>query len=226
MRPLPAGCLPLVLLAALLLPLLFANAMLTALAELGLGPAASLWAAFGIFFGGLVNIPVKRIARDVQVESPMLALFGLDRLTAPRARRRYTIIAVNLGGCVVPCLLAAYQLLRLTNEGAFAAAVVAAVVNTLVCYAVARPVQGIGIAMPALVPALAAALCALVLAPEAPAAVAFFAGVLGPLVGADLMHLREIRRMSTGLASIGGAGTFDGIVISGLAATLLAAAAG
>jgi uncharacterized membrane protein len=51
---------------------------------------------------------------------------------------------------------------------------------------------------------------------------AFAAGVLGPLIGADLLHLREVNKISTGVASIGGAGTFDGIVISGLIATLLA----
>jgi hypothetical protein len=32
-----------------------------------------------------------------------------------------------------------------------------------------------------------------------------------PLIGADLMHLREIEQSAVGLASIGGAGTFDGI---------------
>ena len=53
------------------------------------------------------------------------------------------------------------------------------------------------------------------------APVAFVAGVLGPLVGADLLHLKDIGRISTGLLSIGGAGTFDGIVLSGLLAAIL-----
>ena len=52
--------------------------------------------------------------------------------------------------------------------------------------------------------------------------IAFIAGVLGPLIGADLMHLRDIKRIATGIASIGGAGTFDGIVLSGLMAAFLA----
>ena len=54
------------------------------------------------------------------------------------------------------------------------------------------------------------------------ASVAFTAGVLGPLIGADLMHLRDISRMSVGVLSIGGAGTFDGIVLSGVLAALAA----
>ena len=40
-------------------------------------------------------------------------------------------------------------------------------------------------------------------------------GVLGPLIGANLLHIRDIAALETGIASIGGAGTFDGIVLSG-----------
>jgi uncharacterized membrane protein len=46
--------------------------------------------------------------------------------------------------------------------------------------------------------------------------------VLGPLIGADLLHLRDIEKIATGIASIGGAGTFDGIVLSGIVAAYLA----
>jgi uncharacterized membrane protein len=47
-------------------------------------------------------------------------------------------------------------------------------------------------------------------------------GALGPLIGADLLHLRDLERIGAGAVSIGGAGTFDGIVLSALIATLLA----
>lgn len=225
MRPLPAGCLSLLIFAALLLlPLFFANAMLAALAELGLSPAASFYAALGIFLGGLVNIPVRRVERERVVQPSVLSLFGLDRIVGRMAPREYTMIAVNLGGCVVPCALAAYELVRIAGRGGLLAAVIAVAINIAICYQVARPVANVGIAMPPLVPALAAALSGIVLAPADAAPVAFCAGVLGPLVGADLLHLRDIRRMETSVASIGGAGTFDGIVLSGLVATLLAAA--
>ncbi len=180
-------------------------------------------AAVGIFLGGLVNIPVKRIERRRPAARPVQLLFGLDRLLRLPARREHIVIAVNLGGCVIPCGLAAYQLVRLADQGALIAALIAVALNSAICYAVARPIENVGIAMPALVPGLAAALSALVIAPDQAAPVAFCAGVLGPLVGADLLHLREIQRTGTGIASIGGAGTFDGIVISGLVATLLAA---
>jgi uncharacterized membrane protein len=50
----------------------------------------------------------------------------------------------------------------------------------------------------------------------------FVAGVLGPLIDADLLHLKDIMKASAGVLSIGGAGTFDGIVLSGLLAALFA----
>jgi uncharacterized membrane protein len=57
---------------------------------------------------------------------------------------------------------------------------------------------------------------------ELRAPVAFVAGVAGPLIGADLMHLKDITKVSAGMLSIGGAGTFDGIVLSGVLAAVLA----
>jgi uncharacterized membrane protein len=76
--------------------------------------------------------------------------------------------------------------------------------------------------MPALMSPLVAAALALLLAPGAAPLLAFVIGVMGPLIGADLLHLREVEAAQTGIASIGGAGTFDGIVLSGIIAAHLA----
>ncbi len=210
---------------ALLFPFILANIVLAALAKLGLSPAVSFLAAMAIFIGGIVNIPIKRIPRDELIEFAPFPLFGFERM-APRLvrRRTYTLIAVNVGGCLVPCVIAAYELTRIAAEGGVALLAVlgATGINTAVCYWLARPLPGVGIAMPALVPAVVAAACALVFLRELAPLVAFVAGVLGPLLGADLLHLRDVQRINTGVASIGGAGTFDGIVLSGLVATLLA----
>jgi uncharacterized membrane protein len=178
-----------------------------------------------IIFGGMVNIPVRRIEHAQLVSQHPLTLLGLDGML-PRLRRqsRFTIIAVNLGGCVIPTALALYELVYIAAEGprALLALAVAAAVNIGLCYRVARPVAGVGILLPGLVPALGAAALALLLAPGDAAPVAFVAGVAGPLVGADLLHLKEIEASAAGVASIGGAGTFDGIVLSGIVAAYLA----
>jgi uncharacterized membrane protein len=95
-------------------------------------------------------------------------------------------------------------------------------VVTTASYFFSRPVQGIGIAMPVLLAPLVTVVTALILAPENSAPLAFSSGVLGVLLGADILHLREIRRMGVRIASIGGAGTFDGVFLTGIIAVLLA----
>jgi uncharacterized membrane protein len=95
-------------------------------------------------------------------------------------------------------------------------------INIAVCYRLAQPVSGIGVTLPGLVPAAVAAVSAFWLVPEQAPQAAFVAGVWGPLIGADLLHLRDIKTLDTGVASIGGAGTFDGIVLSGIVAAYLA----
>lgn len=223
----PPGCLSVAVLVALLLllPALFADLMLLALVKLGLGLEMSLLVLLGMFFGGMIDIPVRRIARVDVMEIRPFELFGFDRMTPRWVRRRaYTIIAVNVGGCLVPGTVAIYELARMAHLGPWpvAAVICAIAINSAVCYWMARPVPGRGIVMSPLVSAGVAALCGLVLLREFAPVVAFTAGVVGPLIGADLLHLRDIQRVSVGVASIGGAGTFDGIVLSALLATLLA----
>ena len=48
------------------------------------------------------------------------------------------------------------------------------------------------------------------------------AGVLGTLIGADLINLRKIPKLGAPVASIGGAGTFDGVFLSGVIAVIIA----
>ena len=89
-------------------------------------------------------------------------------------------------------------------------------------FAVARPVPGIGIVTPSLIPPLCAALTALWLGGHAVAAVAYVAGTFGTLVGADLLNMPRVRSLQAPVVSVGGAGTFDGVFLTGLAAVLLA----
>ncbi len=223
----PFGCLALLFLSVFLflIPFLLANAVLAALVKLGLSPGVSLLAAVGIFVGGVVNLPVKRIPRDQTVRVVPTGLFGLERTFPQWVRLQgYTVLAVNVGGCIVPAVIALYELTRLASQGlpALVAGAAAVGINTFVCFRAARPVENVGIALPVFLSPLVAAVCALVLLPGFAPPVAFTAGVLGPLIGADLLHLRDVKKTRAGVASIGGAGTFDGIVLSGLLATLLA----
>ena len=52
--------------------------------------------------------------------------------------------------------------------------------------------------------------------------IAYVSGVLGTLIGADLTNLDRIANLGAPVASIGGAGIFDGVFLTGIVAVLLA----
>jgi len=92
---------------------------------------------------------------------------------------------------------------------------------SMISYGISRPITGFGIGMPILIAPLAAAFIAITLNVEQRAPLAYIAGTLGVLIGADIFRIKDIRKLGTPIASIGGAGTFDGIFITGLIAVLL-----
>ena len=220
------GCLALFAIAAMIiLPFFYAEVMVSAMAKLAMPPNLAFLAVFGVILGSMVNIPIRKVAREEEFRVDQFHMFGINRLFPGRVRSaRFTIIAVNLGGCVIPLSIALFEITRIARSGLvlLATFVLVAAIDVLVCYWFARPVEGVGIVMPTLLSPLVAAAGAMLLAPEFAPPVAFAAGVMGPLVGADLLHLKDIQALNTGIASIGGAGTFDGIVLSAVLATFLA----
>jgi uncharacterized membrane protein len=130
-----------------------------------------------------------------------------------------TLIAVNVGGAVIPVLVSLYLLARhaVWIRGILATAVVALVIHWF-----ANPIRGVGIAVPVFLPALITAVLAVVLARERAAPLAYVAGSLGTLIGADLTNLDKVADLGAPVASIGGAGTFDGIFVTAILAVLLA----
>lgn len=213
------------LIVAVLAPLIFTSIALSGLSNLHIPPDIAWKLLIGIVLGGLINIPIKRTVRDVPVWTHALTLFGIAEAFPRWATYRHeSIIAVNVGGCLIPVGIAIYELSYLIPLGSqmIWAVTIATAINTVVCYAFATPIPKVGIVMPGFIAPLTAVLAAVVLAPEQAAPVAFVAGVLGPLIGADFLHIDAFTDTPVGVASIGGAGTFDGIVLSGILAAFLA----
>ena len=129
-----------------------------------------------------------------------------------------TIIAINVGGALLPLILSLYLFLRSSVRWRMllGIAVVAAIVHSL-----AQIVAGVGIAVP-MVPPLAAAAVGLLLAFRRAPPVAYVSGSMGALVGADLWNFHRIGELGAPVVSIGGAGTFDGVFLTGIIAGLLA----
>jgi uncharacterized membrane protein len=129
------------------------------------------------------------------------------------------VIAVNVGGAVIPAVMSAYLLLR---YGLWDRAIIATAIVAIVIHALANPVAGVGIAVPVFAPALITAIVALILSRDYAAQLAYISGSMGTLIGADLLNLDKIQGLGAPVASIGGAGTFDGIFLTGILAVLLA----
>ncbi len=205
--------------ALVLLPLLMLGLIGEAFLRLGISPSLVFWLLILTLIGSLVNIPIYKFESREVVGEQVVSYFGM-RFRVPRLQRaRATILAVNVGGALIPAALSVYLISKI-NFGVslpILLAVVTVVVNRL-----ARPVRGMGIGVPGLVPPLVAALGAYVLcAPELRAPCAYIASTMGILIGADLLNLGQIRQLGAPVASIGGAGTFDAIFLSGIIAVLL-----
>lgn len=190
-----------------------------AVAKLGFSPGFALLLFAAVILGSTINIPLyERVSRVSML--PDLAELWIARFWGIPLQRmeQKTIVALNVGGGLIPTLLAVYEFNRSNPLMILGVSTIV----TVVSYYSAQIVPGIGIQMNALVAPLTAAMMSLLLTNgDGAAPIAFAGGVLGTLIGADLLHLREIERMTPGVLSIGGAGVFDGIALCGLFALLL-----
>lgn len=217
----PGISLFLLLFLLLLLPVIFLLVPLrivqAALRRLGIPPPAALAVFWASLFGSLVNIPVA-VRAAAGSGYRLLAPPEVIRLVAGGAPATGgMVLAVNLGGAVIPVLICLFLVLRAPLFRTF----LLSAFMTLLCYRVARPVPGVGIVIPALLPPAAAVVGAFILSPRNRAPAAYISGVTGVLVGADLLHLGGLP-FYEGVMSIGGAGVFDGIFLVGLLAALFA----
>lgn len=187
--------------------------------RVGVSPRLMLALLLVSFLGSYVNIAVAQLPPEQVYSQGVVDFFGM-RYVIPMVREAPgTVIAVNVGGALVPAALSLYLIVknRLYVSGLIAVTVVAAAVHLM-----AHPVPGIGIAEPVFVPPVVTAIVALVISRTHAVPLAYAAGSLGTLIGADLLNLDKVRGLGAPVASIGGAGKFDGIFLTGLVAVLLA----
>lgn len=204
-----------------LLLILFSGAVGYALARAGIPRSIVPIIFFLELILSSVNIPVYRIRSYVeQVEYEYVWFMGMV-YRVPRYVYAPDVItvAVNVGGAIIPTLISLYLMIK--NVYILPEFLLATLLVSIVSYLVSKPVPGLGIVTPAFVPPLATALIAYLVYPIYPAPIAFVSGTLGTLLGADLFRLSQIPNLKAKFVSIGGAGIFDGIFLSGIIATLL-----
>jgi uncharacterized membrane protein len=186
--------------------------------SLGVSSRTAIFLLLGSLIGSFFNIPIAELPSGHVMSDQVVQFFGM-RYAVPPSTHDYTVLAINVGGGVIPTVMSLYLLAthELWTKGLIATAIVA-----LVMHWMANPVPGLGIAVPVFMPVLITAVVAALLSRQEAAPLAYIAGSLGTLIGADLSNLDKVSGLGAPVASIGGAGTFDGIFLTSIFAVLLA----
>jgi uncharacterized membrane protein len=187
--------------------------------RLGIGPGAALLLLFGSLIGSYFNIPIAVLPETHVRSNEVVNFFGMRYVVPLVAQWPGTVLAVNIGGAVIPTLMSAYLVIRYQL---WLRATLAVIAIAFVIHSMATPVHGLGIAVPVFAPVVATAILAFILSREYAPPLAYIGGSMGTLIGADLLNLDKIGGLGAPVASIGGAGTFDGIFLTGILAVLLA----
>jgi uncharacterized membrane protein len=218
-----------------IVPLLILGIIGGALTNLGFTWTQALLILLLTIIGSFINIPVKKIEGHPVRLQPEYSMVG--RLYRIPEVSPTTILAINVGGAVIPVLISLYLLGRALSMAEGGTVLLMALIGigivTFITNRVARPVRGLGISTPIFVPPLCALVCGFVLAAFIPFSdpamasiarpvIAYVSGTIGTLVGADLLNIDKIGELGAPVASIGGAGTFDGIFLTGIIAAFLA----
>lgn len=187
--------------------------------RMGISQRYAMWILLLTLLGSSINIPLTELPPEKVISGRVVHHHGMRYVVPVVHHWPATVLAINVGGALIPIMLSLYLALknRLVMTSAIAVAVVALVVHQL-----AQPVRGVGITLPIFIPPIVAVFCALVLSWRQAGPLAYVGGSMGTLIGADLMNLGKIQGLGAPVASIGGAGTFDGVFLVGIVAVLLA----
>lgn len=188
-------------------------------ASMGLAPHTMIAVLLISLLGSYINIPVAELPERHMTSAAIVSYFGIPYVVPLVRASPATILAVNVGGAVIPTLLSLYLMAR---NRLFTLSLWGIGVVALACYLLATPEPGLGIAEPIFVPCVVTTVMALSLSRRHAGALAYICGSLGTLIGADLLNLGKIRGLGAPVASIGGAGTFDGIFVIGLLSVVYA----
>lgn len=175
----------------------------------------------------VIFLPFFLFSLSLRGKSGYVTQLKLDHINIPLYRfSQKTVLGFNLIGGLIPVAIALYQIVyspELMSPAAILTTVVAIMTYTKVKV---RPSKGIYIPIPTmLLICLIAAILSYLLIPLTPerldVSIAFAGAVLGCLIGADILHTRDLKIAQHEVSmSIGGAGRQDGIFLMGIWALL------
>src|SRR5258705_526821 len=113
--------------------------------RLGVGPGTALLLLFGSLIGSYFNIPVAVLPGTPVRTGEIVDFYGMRYVVPLVTSWPGTVLAVNVGGAVIPTLMSSYLVLRyhLWFKAALAVVIIAAVIHIM-----ATPGRGVGIAVP------------------------------------------------------------------------------
>ena len=209
------------ILVGIFIGVLILQSLRYAYVSLGISSGTALFLLFASLIGSVFNIPIVQLPPGPVVSDRVIDFFGMQYTVPEVTHWRGTVIAVNVGGAVIPTVLSLYLLFarNLWIKGTIATAIVALVLHRQVDGPPARSAPS-GRQEPG--PPTRGRRPRRQEPAEDAAPLAYVAGALGTLIGADLTNLDKVSGLGAPVASIGGAGTFDGIFLTGILAVILA----
>ncbi|MEI7856066.1 MAG: DUF1614 domain-containing protein [Methanomicrobiales archaeon] len=212
----------------ILIPLFLLGMIGAAFTKLGFSWISAIIVVLLMLFGSSVNIPLYRIKRDmVRISPETTAVFGSDSPWQADPVWE-TLVSINLGGAVLPVCISLYllyQAMSITSTALLGSVGVGILIVALITFFATRPVPGVGLAVPLLIPALTALLMGMLLfggAGISATVVAFVSGTIGTLLGGNIAQLYRVRDLEVPEMSIGGTGTFSAIFICCILPALIA----
>src|SRR5438270_13143122 len=153
----------LVFLALALVILIQLRILRYAYMRLGVGPGLAFILPFGSLIGSYFNLPITVLPEPPVRSGQIVDFFGMRYVVPVVVSWPGTVLAVNVGGAVIPTIMSTYLVIRyqLWLKAALATAAIAFIIHSM-----ATPVPGIGIAVPVFAPVVATAILAFILSRE------------------------------------------------------------
>src|SRR5690349_22507198 len=80
--------------------------------RLGVGPGAAMLLLFGSLIGSYFNIPITVLPGQSMTSGEVVEFFGMQYVVPVVQQWPGTVLAVNVGGAVIPTVMSAYLMFR------------------------------------------------------------------------------------------------------------------
>ncbi|MCD6195417.1 MAG: DUF1614 domain-containing protein, partial [Staphylothermus sp.] len=189
----------------------------------GIGLGKAIFLGYIIFLSSIMLSPLNIVIKEYRTGEKRIVLteryvyfFGFPiPIIYPVIVERKVVLAINVGGAIIPMIISTILIMKILSYSSLVLPLLIGIISTaFISYSFSRSVPGVGIVVPGFLPPLVAALTTLILVhePTMVVPIAYVSGVLGSLLGVDLLRLiKDLRKFiyeyGASFLSIGGAGT-------------------